>query len=337
MSKKSNDNLAMLQSLFIKPEEPIKYERKQPSIKTLSINKASWIDIQDPTKTSLFDALKDLDILELYMHQSLTKGLITQLSAEKDYLFLVLQFPYLNSAKTRIVANQVSFFVSNDFLVTIHDSSDQNIRNLFEHYSSNPEITAKTPGRILYQIIENLLQNVADLTQEVSKDLDKLEVSVFDTSESDAFKIGQTRQKIMRLRRTMGAQKIVLEELEAKIDYITKEHLARYYEKNTHQSQRLWETVEEAKETIEIYKDADFTASTEKTNEILAILTLIFTFTIPPSVLGTFYGMNIRLPGGIEVGSWDFFGTYTTLIVIFIVSLIPVILMAWYFRKKRWF
>lgn len=337
MPKKSNDNLAMLQSLFVKPEEPVKYERKQPSIKTLPLNKASWIDIQDPTKTSLFDALKDLDILELYLHQSLTRGLITQLSVEKDYLFLVLHFPYLNSTKTRIVANQVSFFVSKDYLVTIHDSSNQNIRNLFEQYPDSTEVTAKTPGRILYQIIENLLQNVAELTQEVSKDLDKLEVSVFDTTESDAFKIGQARQKIMRLRRTLGAQKIVLEELEAEIDSITGEHLARYYEKNSHQSQKLWEAVEEAKETIEIYKDADFTASTEKTNEILAILTLIFTFTIPPSVLGTFYGMNIRLPGGIEVGSWDFFGTYTTLIVIFVVSLIPVLLMAWYFRKKRWF
>lgn len=337
MAKKPNDNLAKLQSLFIKPEEPIKYDRKQPSIESQILKKSKWLDIQDATKSLLVDTTKDFDILDIHLHQSLTKGLITQLTTEKEYLFLVLHFPYLNSNKTRIIASQVSFFISKDFLITVHDSSNQSVRNLFNEYRELEETTSKSPGRVVYQIIDNLLQDVSDLTQEISKDLDKLEISVFDTSESDAYKIGQARQKIMKLRRTMGAQKIVLEELEAKIDSATNEHLTRYYEKNTHLSQRLWDLVEEAKETIEIYKDADFTASTEKTNEILAILTLIFTFTIPPSVIGTFYGMNIRLPGGIEVGSWDFLGIYTTLIIICIFSSIPVLLMAWYFRKKRWF
>lgn len=337
MAKKTNDNLAKLQSLFIKPEEAVKYERKLPSIEKQNLNQSVWIDIQDATKSSLIEATSNLDILEIHLHQSLTKGLITKITSEKKYIFLVLHFPYLNSTRTRILANQVSFFISKDYLLTIHDSTNSNIRDIFIEYGTNSETKVKSPGRILFQIIENLLQNVSELTQEIYKNLDKLEASVFDTTESDAFKIGQARQKIMRLRRTMGAQKVVLEELEAKIDSISNEHLARYYEKNTHQSQRLWDLVEEAKETIEIYKDADFTASTEKTNEILAILTLIFTFTIPPSVIGTFYGMNIRLPGGIEVGSWDFFGTYTTLIMICLVSSIPVMLMAWYFRKKRWF
>ena len=54
---------------------------------------------------------------------------------------------------------------------------------------------------------------------------------------------------------------------------------------------------------MEIYKDTDFVLSTEKTNKVLAVLTIIFTLAIPSTVIGTFYGMNVNLPGGIEDNS----------------------------------
>ena len=38
--------------------------------------------------------------------------------------------------------------------------------------------------------------------------------------------------------------------------------------------------------------------SQEKTNKILAVLTIVFTPSISATVIGTFYGMNINLPGG---------------------------------------
>jgi Mg2+ and Co2+ transporter CorA len=43
---------------------------------------------------------------------------------------------------------------------------------------------------------------------------------------------------------------------------------------------------------------------------MLGILTILFTLSIPATVIvGTFYGMNIELPGGIEkIDSSHFFG-----------------------------
>ena len=61
---------------------------------------------------------------------------------------------------------------------------------------------------------------------------------------------------------------------------------------------KVIETLEESRETMEIYKDTDFVLSTEKTNKVLGVLTIIFTLAIPSTVMGTFYGMNVNLPGG---------------------------------------
>jgi Mg2+ and Co2+ transporter CorA len=40
--------------------------------------------------------------------------------------------------------------------------------------------------------------------------------------------------------------------------------------------------------------------STEKTNRILSVLTILFTLSIPATVIGAIYGMNVHLPGGID-------------------------------------
>lgn len=108
--------------------------------------------------------------------------------------------------------------------------------------------------------------------------------------------------------------------------------LTSYYDDVRDHIDEIIEVLGESKETIEIYKDTDFMLST-KTNKILAVLTIIFTLSIPAALLGAFYGMNITLTGGIEKGSWNFFGPYPTLIVLILISIVPAMVMLWYFRR----
>ena len=56
--------------------------------------------------------------------------------------------------------------------------------------------------------------------------------------------------------------------------------------------------MDESKETIEIFKDTDFMLSTEKSNKILAVLTILFTFSIPVTVVGAYLRNECELPWG---------------------------------------
>ena len=112
--------------------------------------------------------------------------------------------------------------------------------------------------------------------------------------------------------------------------------MTEYYNDVEDHINKVLEVLESSRETIEIYKDTDFMLNTEKANQILAILTIVFTFSIPATVVGTFYGMNINLPGGIETGPWTFLGTYTTLIIVLTISAAFALVMYWYFHKVGW-
>ncbi|MDO7727396.1 MAG: CorA family divalent cation transporter, partial [Nitrosopumilus sp.] len=56
---------------------------------------------------------------------------------------------------------------------------------------------------------------------------------------------------------------------------------------------------------------------------------------IPSTVIGTFYGMNVNLPGGIG-DNLMILGPFTTFVVIILASAIPAIVMFMYFKKLGW-
>lgn len=307
-----------------------------PSVVSQTYGDFKWTDLESPSDLELNTVASQFNLHDVQVSQAQTKGQISQIAVEDDYIFLILHFPHVNTDKNQLASSQVSIFLGKNYLVTIHDQKTPSIRGYFSvHQADHGD--AMSPGKIVFHIIEHLLKEVEELLAGVSTDLDDIEESVFNDLQSDAFEIGLLRQKVMRLRRTLATQKNVLEDLDQAIDKFTGEHLSRYYRTNTNATSKLWETVEEARESIEIYKDADFTTSTEQTNKILAALTLVFTLTIPATTLGAFYGMNVLLPGGIEAGSWTFLGDYTMFKLIIAASILAAASMFIYFRIKKWF
>ena len=67
----------------------------------------------------------------------------------------------------------------------------------------------------------------------------------------------------------------------------------------------------------------------------LVLSPIVIVLAIPSTVIGTFYGMNVDLPGGIGDSS-TVLGPFTTFIIVILASAIPAILMFAYFKKLGW-
>ncbi len=301
----------------------------------------TWVDVRRANSDVLARLEREYHLHPVHLTESVQNVQHTEVERESDYLFLVLHFPVFEPHTDKIFAGQMGVFLGKNYLVTIHAESSPFINDLYATCQRSNEQAAQYFGhgsaRLLQALISRLLGSIEGMTGLVENELDGIEGVVFENTTSDAQRIGRLRQKIIRLRRLIGPKRSLLEDLASQIDSFAGPGLAKYYSSNVKMVNRLWEAIEEAKETIEIYKDADFTTSTERTNQTLAILTLVFTFTIPITVAGTLYGMNVPLPGGLVTGAWRFFGTYTTFMVLLGLSLALAVGMFVYFRKKKWF
>lgn len=319
-------------------ENPI--ERK---IETIEGKGFSWIDLQNPDRDYVEDLAKKYHFNALNIEDCMTKFELPKLDSYDDHFFVILHFPPI-SPKVGIAKNsQLSIFFGRDFLVTVHQGDLKPLIDLVDLCKTNSDpqrkerLLGKSSGLLLHEIIDLLVDDLLHTSRRIIANLDEMEEGVFDETKSVARSIALLRREINKLRRIANPLKRFVLEIAPNVKRLSdeEEDLELFFDDVIDHIDKVIETLEESRETMEIYKDTDFVLSSEKTNKVLAVLTIIFTLAIPATVIGTFYGMNINLPGGVDA-EWNVFGTYTSFIILIIASAIPVILMFSYFRKLGW-
>ena len=315
-------------------------------IEVVDGRKFVWTDLQNPDRSDVEKLAQKYNFNKLNIEDCMTKFELPKLDSYSDHFFVILHFPPI-SQKIGISKNsQLSVFLGKDFLVTVHQGDLKPLVELVDICKSDSDIERKnrllekSSGFLLHEIIDVLVDDLSHTSRKIIANLDEMEDRVFDETKPVARSIALLRREINRLRRIANPLKKFVLEIAKNIEKFSErgdEELTLYFDDVIDHIDKVIETLEESRETMEIYKDTDFVLSTEKTNKVLAVLTIIFTLAIPSTVIGTFYGMNVNLPG-VTMGEEEMMvlGPFSTFIVIILASAIPAALMFAYFRKLGW-
>jgi len=316
----------------------------EKKIENIQGNEFAWIDLQNPDREDVEKLAAKYNFNELNIEDCMTKFELPKLDSYDDHFFVILHFPPL-AQKIGISKNsQLSIFIGKDFLVTVHQGDLKPLVELVDTCKSDLDqemksrLLGESSGDLLHEIIDALVDDLLHTSRKIIANLDEMEDNVFDESKPVARSIALLRREINRLRRiSVPLKKFVLEIAKnvKRFSDNSDDELSLYFDDVIDHIDKVIETLEESRETMEIYKDTDFVLSNEKTNKVLAVLTMIFTLAIPSTVIGTFYGMNVNLPGGIG-DNVMIIGPFTTFIVIILASAIPAIIMFAYFKKLGW-
>jgi magnesium transporter len=292
-------------------------------------------------------SLSDLDFVKhLYTVNSFDLGDCTsqkQLPTvvdRKDYLFAVLHFPRFIPEKRTVIPRQLGIFLSEKCLITVYQSELEPVDQLFRacetEQQTRQELLEVCTGELLYRILDRLVDNLFPMLDKVLEAMENIEDAVFDDRIAVAQQLYIIERDIVDQRRILFPLEKQINEIGARAKRYCSTDLDLHYEDLHDRVRKVWDTLESAQERIEIFQDTDFVLSTERTNKILAVLTIMFTLAIPATLIGTFMGMNVNLPGGVETGPWLFWGRYTTLILVLVASLMPAGFMMWLFWRRQW-
>ena len=302
-----------------------------------------WIDIRNPN----YEDLKSLDMKyhfhELNLKDCLYEAQLSKFDRYDDHIFLLLHFPIIEKEISMPRSSQLSVFLGSDYLVTVHKGDLRPLVTIFDlckkDVNQRQILMGKSTGYLLYKIIDSLVYDLLYVLLKMESYLEHMKYGIFDekVSSSLARKISLMRVEIISLRSIFIPLNIVLLELTKDIQRFSTEVLAPYFTDVQDHINKVLKTLEDARDTAEVYNDTHFVLATEKSNKILAILTIFFTLSIPATILAAFYGMNVNLPGGGSILSdGGPLGHHTTLILILIATLSPTLLMLWYFHKVGW-
>ncbi len=328
------------------------YTHNVRGVESIQNENLEWVYVEKPIRGKLDIVAKRFPIHELNIEDCLSKNNLPKIDRYDDHIFIILHFPTTHKDKTSPRFSQLSLFVGKNYLITIHQGDLKPLSDLFQSCKSDDvknkrEIMGRTSGYLLHSVVDVLVDDLLHISMKVIGNLDDVEDDVFDDKISNAKEVSTLRREITTLRRIVIPLKKIMLELTSRDvkrfsksdvgeedDYNEEEDLISYFDDVNDHISKVLEALDESKETIEIYKDTDFMLSSEKTNKILSFLTILFTLSIPVTVLGTFYGMNIYIPGSVNVD--NSFYNHLPLFLIILVSIVLTIVMIWYFRKLGW-
>src|SRR3984893_5903755 len=297
--------------------------------KVASITNGEWIwmDILDPTPTEMAMLARDYHFHPLDLEDCLSVRQLTKVEDHGDHIFITVNFPD-QVGQVRAPIN-VSMFLARDYLVTIHPSSFKPPSALFQscrYDEKERSALMQSSAYLAYRIIDGSVDGLFSILDNVEASLRSIEEVVFDEVKSSASAIYAARRQIAILRRIVYPLGLYLPDLVVAQKF-SKEDLSIYFSDIRHKIGKVSGTIEEMKEMVEIYKDTYFVTSSNKTSTGLSVLTILFTRTIPATVISSIYGMNVPLPGGLVTGPLDWLGPYTSLFVFFLAMIIPGIIM----------
>jgi len=265
-------------------------ETLERKITSIVGSKFSWIDLQNPNREDVEKLAEKYHFNELNVEDCMTKFELPKLDNYDDHIFFILHFPPLASRKILPKYSQLSIFVGSDILVTIHQGDQKPLVDLVNTCSneSDPDkkkrLLESSTGLLLHEIIDVLVDDLMHTMRRIVANLDDIEDGVFDETKSAAKGISLLRREIYMIRRIVNPLKRIVLEINKNVEKFSKkeeEELTLYFDDVIDHVDKVLDSLEESRETMEIYKDTDFMLSTEKTNKVLAVLTIIFTLAIP--------------------------------------------------------
>jgi magnesium transporter len=315
-------------------------ERKL-GLESITNKSLTWVDIQKPTREKMSILEQLYPFHELNIEDCLSKIQIPKVDRFEDHIFVILHFPTIDKEKSIPRTTQLAIFAGFDYLVTVQQGELKPLTEMFQICKVNEKqrdsFMGTSSGYLLHSIIDLLVDDLLHILMKLEGNLDDIEDVVFDEKVAVAKEISLLRREITTLRRVVIPLKRIILDLSKDIQKFSEEDLTLYFDDVKDHIDKVIEVLEESKETIEIFKDTDFMLSTEKSNKILAVLTILFTLSIPVTVVAAIYGMNVNLPGGIETGPATFFGPFTSFLLLVTAAILPSVIMLWYFKRQRWF
>ena len=311
------------------------------TLDSISNNGLVWVDIKKPTREKMNILQERFPFHELNIEDCLSKIQIPKIDKYNDHIFIILHFPTIDKEKSIPRATQLAIFIGYNYLITVQQGELRPLIEMFGLCKSNEtqkeSFMGTSSAYLFHSIIDLLVDDLLHILMKLEGNLDDIEDIVFDEKVANAKEISLLRREITTLRRVVIPLRRLMADLARDIQKFSGEDLTLYFDDVRDHIDKIIEALEESKETIEIFKDTDFMLSTEKSNKILGILTILFTLSIPATVIGAYYGMNVNLPGGIQTGPATFFGPFTSFIVLGIAAIVPALSMMLYFRYLGWF
>jgi len=293
----------------------------------------SWINIDGIHNLEIMEKIQNhFNIHPLAMEDILHITQRPKMEEYDDYVFIVLRMLFYDESLRVLNSEQVSFILGKNYLITfLEDEGDvfDPVRDRIRKAGSKIRINGS--DFLAYSLIDSIVDSYFHILEKVGEEVEELEDRlILQPEREDLQTVHRMRRNMILLRKSVWPLREVITAMQRNEHVVIQQQTQIYLRDLYDHIIQIIDTIESYRDMLVGMLDAYLSSVSNKMNEVMKVLTIISTLFIPLTFLAGVYGMNfahfpeLNTPWMYPIGFWS-------------LTLLVVIVMIIFFKRKKWF
>ena len=313
-------------------------ERENPTIaevrEMVGTHDVTWVNVTGLADLKMIEALgKQFSLHRLALEDVVNVHQRPKAEEYGDHLFIAIRMPV---ARETPETEQVTLFVGPNFLLSFQEQPDDCFDPVRRRIRDNLGVICQNgPDYLAYALLDAIVDEYFPVLERYGERLEDVELAVMaDPASGRVGEIHDLKRDFLMIRRSIWPMREMINGLirstSATIAPQTQIYLRDCYDHTI----QLMDVVETYREIASGLVDIYLSSVSQRTNEIMKVLTIIATIFIPLSFIASLYGMNFNpaaSPYNMPELNWYLGYPFALLLM-----LGTAVGLLFYFHRRRW-
>ena len=291
----------------------------------------TWINVDTVTDMDILKSLgKSYGLHELTIQDIANTDHRVKYEDFGDYLLIILKMLEYNTETASVEAEQLSIVLGDNFLLTFQEKPGDffgEVRN--ETGMAESVVRKMGPDYLACRIIDVIVDNYFGTVEKFGEEIEEKEDELVNNPDRKVLaSIQDVKKNMLRLRQYVWPVREILSNLEKKESSLIKDETIAYFRDVYDRLFEAMDLIETTREMVSDLIDIYLSSMSNRTNEVMKVLTVVATIFIPLTFIVGLYGMNFKYMPELDA-AWGY-------PAVLIFMLIVAVSMLIYFHRRKW-
>ncbi|MBB6610650.1 magnesium transporter CorA [Pontibacter sp. Tf4] len=285
-----------------------------------------WIDVENPTADELQELGQKYGLHPSSLRDCLQPEHLPKYEIANNIVFIITRIfdtkAHIEADTIQELTNKVSIFYHEQFVITVHKYPVEFIPEIIEKYIETGQI--KKSSNLLTRLVRAAFRTFAVPADKLADDLDYYETKTFLQAKPVSLTKGlyHLKRKVAVSKRVIKLSEVILDHL--RLQKLSSTEMQDMQDLYVHMTTLYDELNDSANHLVNVY----ISLSSQRTNEVMRVLTIFSVFFMPLTFIVGIYGMNFKFMP-------ELYSVYGYPLIMLVMLLITAVIYMW-FRRKGW-
>ncbi|MDD2421225.1 MAG: magnesium/cobalt transporter CorA [Heliobacteriaceae bacterium] len=288
-----------------------------------------WIDLYDYNSKEVSQVGEVFNFHPLTIEDVLQGSPRAKVDRYDRYFFFVFHsLRYDEESDDELTQFELNVFLGANYIVTMHRTALPAVGRVAYHCLQGSKFMDHGPDYLLYAIVDGIIDEYFPIVDRLGVRIDALEDELYvNPARETTDEILALKRTILLLRKVIQPQKRIFSNVNGRYSFEVREENRPYYLDLVDHIERITDTMDTYRDLANSAMDTYSSIISNRTNEIMRVLTIISTVSLPLTVITGAFGMNVPIPGT----------TWRPMFFLIWAGMTGLLLgMLYLFRRKNW-